>query len=100
MKFCNILCCLLDCIHAYFYMCVFNFIVYPVLHSGNSTQQIPLECFQGVTKAEAGQEPCIFARSSVGPDAALKLTNHKNQLLFCFLHVHYDLHKYHALVKV
>lgn len=97
MKFCSILCCLFDCIHAYFCMCIFSFMVYPVLHSGNSTQQIPLEGFQGVTRVGAGQQLCIFARSTVGSDAALKLTD---QFLFCFLCVYYDLHRYYTLVKV
>lgn len=70
--------------------------MYPVLHTGSSTQQIPLEGFQGVTKVGAGQEFCVFSRSNAGLEAALKLTD---QLLFCFLCVCCDLHRYHPLVK-
>lgn len=68
----------------------------PVLHSGSSTQQIPLEGFQGVTKVGAGLEFCVFSRSNAGLEAALKLTD---QFLFCFLCVCCDLHRYHPLVK-
>lgn len=51
-----------------------------------------------MTKVGAGQEPCVFPRSTVGSDTALKLTG---QFLFCFFRcVYYDLHRYHALVKV